>query len=304
MFQLGYVSLFIISIFTSWATNFLRGLYSRKFPDTEFNLWNFNFWQNIFCLIGVFAIGVTSGGNLHFSMFSVLLGVIVGFANVIGLDYNMKALANGPLSYTTVIVSLSCLIPTVSGIFFGESMTLWQILGVLLMVVCIVLSPSEKEEEKKADNTLKWLIFCFVAAFCIGFLGIIQKVHQSSAVHREEMTAFLVSLFFISAIFSGIKYFNVIKKEKKEKTQKFSVSKSALIIPALCGISYSFPHTVNLFLVGELPTVIFFPIANVIPMILFILSGLVIFKEKITLKSWIGIVVGIISTVLVSGVIG
>ncbi len=304
MFQLGYVSLFVISIFTSWSTNFLRGLYSRKFPDTEFNLWNFNFWQNIFCLIGVFVIGATSGGNLHFSMFSVLLGLIVGFANVIGLDYNMKALSNGPLSYTTVIVSLSCLIPTVSGIFFGESMTLWQILGVLLMVVCIVLSPSEKEDEKKADNTLKWLIFCFIAAFCMGFLGIIQKVHQSSAIYREEMTAFLVSLFFISAIFSGIKYFNVIKKKKKEKTQNFNVSKSAFIIPALCGISYSFPHTVNLFLVGELPTVIFFPIANVIPMILFILSGLVIFKEKITLKSWIGIAVGIISTLLVSGVIG
>lgn len=304
MFGLNYFWLFVISIFTSWSTNFLKGLYSRKYPDDEFNLWNFNFWQNFLCLISVFAIGVFSKGDLHFSAFSVALGAIVGVTGVIGLDYNMKALSNGPLSYTTVIVSLSCLIPTLSGLFFGENITLWQLFGIVLMVICILLSPSEKENEKKASNTLKWLIYCFVAAFCTGFLGIIQKVHQSSDIHRGEMTAFLVSLFVVSSVYAGIKYIKVMKKEKREKSQKLKISKSAIVIPALCGISYAFPHTVNLFLVGELPTVIFFPIANVIPMILFILLGLIVFKEKISLKSWIGIVIGIISTVLVSGVIG
>lgn len=303
MFELGYFWLFFISILTSWSTNFLKGLYSRKFSDNDFNLWNFNFWQNLFCLFGVFFIGVLSGENLHFSLFSVILGAIVGVTGVISLDYNMKALSNGPLSYTTVIVSLSCLIPTVSGLFFGEKISLWQLLGIVLMVVCIVLSPNEGENEKKAVNTLKWLLYCCIAAVCTGFLGIIQKVHQSSDIHREEMTAFLVSLFLVSSLYAGIKYIGMIKKEKV-KTQKLKITKSALIIPALCGISYSFPHTVNLFLVGQLPTVIFFPIANVIPMILFILSGLIVFKEKISLKSWVGIVIGIASTVLVSGVIG
>lgn len=301
MFKLNTYSLCFVTIVMGWLTNFTRGLYSKKKPNTSLYLWSFNFYQHIFSLIAVILIYLSADMLGEMSLFTVLLGCVMGIINIVGLNANLKAYAIGPFSYTSIITALSAIIPTLSGLFFGESISLPQYFGIVLMIICIILSPAKNSSGNENKTTVKWLILSITAAICSGLLGVIQKIHQSSAEHNGEMTALLISCFAVSVVLSGAEY--IYELRKAEEVKEYKCSGNIWIIPAVCGIAYAFPNTINLFLVGKIPTVVFFPIVNILPMILLILSAVIIFKEKLSLKRWIGIIIGIVSTVFVSGII-
>ena len=303
MFTLPIGLLFVISIVTSWSTSFLRGFYSKHFPNEPYFLWNFNFFQNLACLIGVVLVYAVSGGLGQFSWFSVGLGIAVGICSVVGLNANLEAFSTGPFAYTSVIVALSAIIPTLSGLFFGETISASQYVGIGLMIVCILLSPQTGSAQHVQKANTKWLLLCLLAALCSGCLGVIQKVHQQSIDHRSEMAAMLIIGFAVSTICAGIQYLRQLP-QSKAVSEKIPRTARVLWLPILCGLSFSFPHTVNLFLVGQVPAAIFFPIVNLTPMLLTMVSAVVIFKERLSRKRWIGIGVGILSTVFLSGILG
>lgn len=303
MFTLPIGLLFVITIVTVWATGFLRGFYSKHFPDKALFLWNFNFWQNLACLVGIILVYTVSGGLGRFSWFSVGLGVAIGISSVIGLNANLQAFSTGPFAYTSVIVSLSAIIPTLSGLFFGETISASQYIGIALMIVCILLSPQTGNTQQVHKASTHWLLLCLVAALCSGFLGVVQKVHQHSIDHRSEMAAMLISCFAVSTIFAGVQYWRHLPHRGTSSTDK-PMTTHAIVLPILCGLSFAFPQTINLFLVGQVPAAVFFPIVNLTPMILTMVSAVIIFKERLSRKRWIGIGVGIVSTIFLSGILG
>ena len=52
-------------------------------------------------------------------------------------------------------------------------------------------------------------------------------------------------------------------------------------------------NTVNLFLVGVMPSIIFFPIANGGLLIMTMLAAVIFFKERLRLVQWLGILLGL-----------
>ena len=75
------------------------------------------------------------------------------------------------------------------------------------------------------------------------------------------------------------------------------------IIPLIAGLSFTFPHSINLYLSGVMEAAIMFPVVNLGPLVLTTVAAAVIFKEKLSVRQWIGICIGIVSTLFVSGVI-
>jgi multidrug transporter EmrE-like cation transporter len=61
------------------------------------------------------------------------------------------------------------------------------------------------------------------------------------------------------------------------------------------GICVAANHKFNLALSGEIPSAVFFPIVNGGNLVLTTLSALIIFKEKLTKRQWIGVTLGILS---------
>ena len=112
------------------------------------------------------------------------------------------ALSVGPLSYTSVIISMSTVITALSGVlFFGENLRITQVFGIILMLACLVLSVKKEDEEQK-KKTIRWFVLCLIACTCSGGIGIMQKVHQNSA-YRGELTMFLIIAFVCSFVFSA-----------------------------------------------------------------------------------------------------
>lgn len=187
-------------------------------------------------------------------------------------------------------------------VLFGEKVTVSQFAGIGLMIICIILSPGNDGGERRAVN-LKWLLFCTVAFVFSGAVGVVQKIHQNNAAHKAEMPALLLTCFFVSFALSGIRLITERGRTKKSGERLNKLTPAVVLFPAVSGLCFAFPHTINLFLSGRLASVVFFPTINLCPMLLTMLYAVFGFKERLTAKQWAGIAVGILSTVFVSGII-
>ena len=303
MFSLPIPLLIILSVIASALIGILRGKYAKSYPMSGVYLWRFNFYQNIFCFLSILLIYLFSGTKFSFSVFSVLLGAALAVANILSLEGLLQAQACGSFAYTSVIVALSAIIPSMSGpMLFGEKVTVSQFAGIGLMIICIILSPGNDGGERRAVN-LKWLLFCTVAFVFSGAVGVVQKIHQNNAAHKAEMPALLLTCFFVSFALSGIRLITERGRMKKSGESLNKLTLAVLLFPAVSGLCFAFPHTINLFLSGRLASVVFFPTINLCPMLLTMLYAVFGFKERLTAKQWAGIAVGILSTVFVSGII-
>lgn len=303
MFSLPIPLLIVLSVIASALIGILRGKYAKSYPMSGVYLWRFNFYQNIFCFLSILLIYLFSGTEFSFSVFSVLLGAALAVANILSLEGLLQAQACGSFAYTSVIVALSAIIPSMSGpVLFGEKVTVSQFAGIGLMIICIILSPGNDGGERRAVN-LKWLLFCTVAFVFSGAVGVVQKIHQNNAAHKAEMPALLLTCFFVSFAISGIRLITERGRMKKSGESLNKLTLAVLLFPAVSGLCFAFPHTINLFLSGRLASVVFFPTINLCPMLLTMLYAVFGFKERLTAKQWAGIAVGILSTVFVSGII-
>lgn len=303
MFSLPIPLLIVLSVIASALIGILRGKYAKSYPMSGVYLWRFNFYQNIFCFLSILLIYLFSGTKFSFSVFSVLLGAALAVANILSLEGLLQAQACGSFAYTSVIVALSAIIPSMSGpVLFGEKVTVSQFAGIGLMIICIILSPGNDGGERRAVN-LKWLLFCTVAFVFSGAVGVVQKIHQNNAAHKAEMPALLLTCFFVSFALSGIRLITERGRMKKSGESLNKLTLAVLLFPAVSGLCFAFPHTINLFLSGRLASVVFFPTINLCPMLLTMLYAVFGFKERLTAKQWAGIAVGILSTVFVSGII-
>jgi multidrug transporter EmrE-like cation transporter len=91
-----------------------------------------------------------------------------------------------------------------------------------------------------------------------------------------------------------------MKKEKKPLFEKTSGGKIAwlfIVIMIFSGICVGANHKLNLALAGEIPSAVFFPIVNGGGLVLTTLAAVLLFKEKLSTKQWIGVVLGIASVV-------
>lgn len=93
-----------------------------------------------------------------------------------------------PVLILFVIISMSTVITALSGmLFFGETLRINQVIGIVMMLGCLALSVRQDEEEKK--KTVRRFVCCLISCICSGGVGLMQKIHQTSS-YRNEPTMF------------------------------------------------------------------------------------------------------------------
>ena len=208
--------LLAISMAACLGGSLIRKFYSDKFPGSDFarNIYNTVSTGVAAVALAVMAIcfyGVASISSA--SLFTVLLAVAFGIITALQQLMMLKAFEIGPLSYTTVITSLSMLIPTLSGVlFFSETISALQYVGIALMVVCLVLSVDTRKKAEEKKVSFKWMLFCAGSFVCCGLIGVMQKWHQSTE-YKGELNAFLIIAFAIAFIYSTLMCLIAYKKE-------------------------------------------------------------------------------------------
>ena len=268
----------------------------RKYYSDRLSSVSSGFLYNAICCITAAVILLCWGGFGEASRFTILLGLLFGAVTAFQGITNVLAFGCGPMSYTTVIISFSTLISALSGVmFFGESMGWAQIVGIVLMLGSFVLAVKKGTEAEKKAN-LKWFVICLAAFAATGGIGVMQKVHQSST-YSAELNAFLIVAFLSSAFFCAIFTIALRKKNTESKSHSRGALWIMLAIMLVSGASVAINNKFNLYLSGVMDSAVFFPIVNGGGLILTTLAAVLLFRERLSKKQWVGMACGIVAVV-------
>ena len=294
--------LLTISIFMNLVSyGIVRSAFCKKEVGSNCDLHLFNAASSLLSMAALAIVCLAGSSLSRPSLYTVLLGIVFGLCTALCALLNMKALESGPLSYTNVIVSCSMVIPALSGmILYQETVSFWQLAGVLLMIASFLCAVDNKNTSSGAS--LKGLLYCLGAFLFSGSVGILQKVHQSSP-HRDELGIFLIIAFGVSAIFSSLSA--LLSKKRGETITVLSGHKlrSLLICSVLSGIGIALCNQINMYLAGAMDAILFYPVVNGASMILTAAAGILLWRERLTVRQWSGLCMGGAAILLLCGIL-
>lgn len=299
MFLLG------ATLAASLEGNVIKRFYFDSVGVNAFNL----YFYNAVSFIGSAVVLCLVCDIAAVSVFTFFAAVLFGMVTALQQIFFMTAVGKGPLSYTSVLVSLSTFIPALSGaIFWQESVSAVQIAGMVLLVFCFFASSNGKSGQKPRRG---WLSSCLTAFLLTGAIGVMQKWQQSSPYQSQSaefliiafIVAFAVSLVALgftahkggnnagNATFSSSLIINAPEKRK-------SAFDFATIAAVLAGASAAVNNFINLYLSGAMDSAVFFPVVNGGGLMLVTVYSVIFFREKLSPKQWTGLVLGCVAVVL------
>lgn len=203
------------------------------------------------------------------------------------------AQVNG-VSVASVAGKMSVVIPVTFGIFlYDEKATLLKLFGIAIAIIAVYLASVKKETSLKASSNLIYPILLFIGS---GAIDTLLKYIEINFVAKSDVSIFSGTLFCIAAIFGIIiLIMNYIKK-------KTSFGFKNVIAGVVLGVPnyFSIIFLIKALQVEGFESSALFTINNVGIVICSTLIGVLFFKEKLSTKNSIGILLAILGIVIVS----
>lgn len=226
--------------------------------------------------------------GFHFHGPTLLSGFLYGLSLSLSNYAGITALALGPLALTSIIASFSLLIPFVVGItVWGESLSLWGGMGIVLLIGSIVLLNYKKSA---APISPKWLILSLLTFLGNGICSVIQKLHQMHypGSYRTEFMASamlcVLMLLLVTAIIKG----------ETRKDVKFCIQGSS------AGLIEGIANYIVLYLAATENASVLFPVVSVAKIISVWIIGRIGFRERMQAAQTVGLVAGIAAIILLN----
>ncbi len=211
--------------------------------------------------------------------------------------FNLAAITTqrSGLSVVSVATKMSVAIPVLFGIFYyNESAGALKIVGVILALIAVYLS-SIKAKSGIAIKKRN-LIFPILVFIGSGIIDTTIKFLESGYVNKSDVALFSSTIFsvagFIGVIVLSIHAF----QGKLQITWKNIFGGIALGIPNYFSIYFLVLALRN----NDFDSSTIFTINNVAIVLVATILGIVLFKEKLIPKNWIGIILAVISILLVA----
>ena len=282
-------SLLMLSVFLST----LRNILSKNISDINFGTRVFFLIQTIIFGTGGIFLAFTNAHSGRIKASLLLCSVVYGILLIIAQYCYTIALKSGKTGICATVYSLGFIFPTLSGsVLWDEQISAWDILGICIVIVMIIICGSGGKNTDEKTNK-KYIFPLVMAMLASGGLGIAQKFQQNSDFNGQN-SIFLIIAFAFACAVSFILYLitpngSTAKKFKK----KFGVA-------SFIGIAFAISNLCNTTLSGMLDSAILFPALNIGTIILSVLFGIVIYKERITKSDALILSLGIISICLLN----
>jgi len=206
--------------------------------------------------------------------------------------FNVMAITsqkNG-VSVAAVAGKMAVVIPVIFGVFlYQEQLSVLKIIGIILALFAVYLITLKNNLDGIKKASLIFPILLFLGA---GIIDTTIKFVQTNYVTSTDTNLFSGILFGLAGVF-GILIYSI-------KPSRITIRNG--IAGVVLGIInyYSIYYLLKALDIKDIPSAIIFSINNVSIVALSTLLGLFIFKEKLTSKNWIGIVIAIISILLIT----
>ena len=287
------------SILITTGVRCFSNIYSKKNTNNTADTAFFTLCSAALSLI-VVLVFVLLDGFRGVSWFTFLLAILFAAVSFINTYTATRALVLGPLAYTSVIAAASSIIPVLYGrIFLGEQITVFQIIGMVLILISVFLSVETQGEKKKAS--LRWLGYALLNFLMNGTIGVLQKIHRASAHAHESNEYLLIMFFFMALITAG--YLVILRKKGTVRSAKPLKMPKVFLVLLAAGVLAGLINVLNLYLSGAFDAAFLFPVLNGGGTLAALILAFVVFKEKFTLRRSIGLAVGVLALMFLFGIV-
>lgn len=226
----------------------------------------------------------------------ILYGIISGFFYCFASYLTFVALGCGSYMLSNLFLSYTLIFSIIYGlVFLKEESTLCTYFGIVLMLVSIFLAKNDKIEtnggRQSVKISVKWVVCIILSVICAGMFEVMKKLQQVEFNKAYDNEFMIVTYIFTFAalIITGI---------IKDKKQIIHIFRHAGPYAATAGASNGMVNLLGLEITKLIPISVGAPMMSGIKIIVTFLISFIVFKETMTVKQTIGIVLGTVSLIL------
>ena len=197
------------------------------------------------------------------------------------------------VSVASVATKMSFVLPAVLGVFiYKEELDYIKVIGIVLAVFAVYLASMKQSQDSFKPSMLVLPFLVFLGS---GIVDASIKYFQEVHVPEEEFALFSALVFFFAGSIGSI--FILIKAVK----QPFKINYKNVLGGIALGIPNFFSIYFLMLALGYkgLNSASIFTVNNVGIVLLSTVLGILLFKEKLNIKNWLGIGLAILSILLV-----
>lgn len=244
-----------------------------------------------------------NGFRVGFSTFSFIMAVLVAVVLTLNNIMSIVVVKYGEVSVYTVFMMLGGMIlPFLYGvIFLNETPSVGSIVGIILLVVSLFLSVSDKLKSK-ADNAKLFALLCLAVFFLNGTVSILSKIHQISpkAIGTNDflvwnyLASFVLSIILL-AVSSAVTAKRNLPIMVHSGKKSVAIGVLTFIIIAVIG---SLGYLCQLLGAKNLPASVLYPIVSGGSIVLTAAAGKIFFGEKMPPIKLLSLSLTLIGTVM------
>jgi drug/metabolite transporter (DMT)-like permease len=212
------------------------------------------------------------------------LAIGLGIVFVSSLFVIAETTARSGISVAQVSNRMAVVIPiSIAMLYYGDALTVYKIAGIILAVISVYLV-SHKEETGTVKQKLWWL-FPLVIFICSGIIDSAINYGQRFLLSENDFDAFLSTIFMTAFVFGFLALLYQLCIQKQEFQAK--AIPAGLVLGAInFGTMYFIVKALN---ANILEPSALFPVNNLSILTLSTIISVLVFKEKLSGKNWLGI---------------
>jgi drug/metabolite transporter (DMT)-like permease len=281
----SWYSFAIIALFLMGTQRFLYKVSAERKCNTAWT--TFSFMATVAILSSIlFLVLDESVTSIRFLLFIALVN---SAAFLVATVTHIEALKNIPAGVAYPIIRLSAVFVVIFSIlFFKDRPSIYQVIGIVLALVVIVLLTRDFGDETTSNGRRKTGFICVFVALVAGAVAIVSS--KFAAMHTNKM-AFIAFSYLASTFFA-------LGLRKRLQTEEANANpKDALLIGLVMGLINFAGYYSYLKALSAGPLSIITALTGMHFIIAIILSAL-IYKEKLTPSRILGISLTVVSVIL------
>ena len=253
------------------------------------------FFNSFLCFFAVIYFVISDKGGFDFYKGIWIYAIINSIMFATGFYTMYIALREGPFGLSRLITSFTGIVSIIYGVaFLKEPFGLVQGICTVLIFASIFLMRYQKQEDGESKKfSLKWIIsiiLTFASNAAIGILGKIQQVKFDN-VYKNE---YLIITFLGSALWLFI--LGLIYERKSLKP----TVKTGLLYGLVAGLCNGVANWLALVTNEFLNISISSPLKSGLSMVITFVVALLFYKEKFSVRQYVGVGIGVVAIVLMS----
>ena len=239
--------------------------------------------------------GITVSPIQMMSSDYTLPAIIIGVLFIITFNLLAFSTQKVGIAITTVANKMSMIIPVIVGVyFFNDEKSVLKFAGVFLAIIAIYFSSTSGGRLSFNKKYIFLIVLVFIGQGLAD--STLSWAEEKKMIGPAETQAFFIAIFFSAAIFGAIYllFEHFIKSHKLKFKNIFGGV--MLGIPNFFALHFF----MNALKSNVLESSQIFPIVNMGVIVLTAVSGIILFKQKLSMSNWYGILLAIAAIAMIT----